>query len=482
MVPIGELRLLPATIFAQRTPSRAATVSVAMSRPNLLVPAACFLLLAAFACIDRTVTSVTPVPSKEEQTVFPVVKNENLDILFVIDNSRSMLAEQDSLAVNFVRIAETLENIEGGPPNVHIGVVSTDLGAGGHVCGAGDDGRLQSTPRVPGCDAPTDRYISNIGGVTNYAGSLSDAFSCIARLGRDGCGFEQPLEAMRRALDGSNPENAGFLRDGAILAVIFITDEDDCSVFDPGMFARVGEPGQDLGAQKSFRCFENGVMCDGDVDPRQLGVRSECQPRNDSDFMPEVAEYVTFLKGLKEFETDIFVAGIVGASSPIEVTTDEQGDLCLQYSCGDVTVCAGAEEETAAVPPVRLKAFLDAFQNTRTTSICSEDLSGAVQQVADAIEGLFNDCLKNPIRDMDENAPGLQPECSVVEVRRPTTPQQVERVLEACDDGATRRPCYRLVEDRDQCPAPQHLLVDIVYDDSDTVPPDTLIRANCVGE
>jgi hypothetical protein len=41
------------------------------------------------------------------------------------------------------------------------------------------------------------------------------------------------LEATYRALHDAIPENAGFLRPGAALAVLIATDEDDCSA-DPG--------------------------------------------------------------------------------------------------------------------------------------------------------------------------------------------------------------------------------------------------------
>ncbi len=84
--------------------------------------AAAFLVLWS-GCIDRTVASVDPDTSVEERTEFPVVQNPDLDILFVIDNSLSMLAEQDSLAANFVRIAQALESLDDGLPNIHIGVV-----------------------------------------------------------------------------------------------------------------------------------------------------------------------------------------------------------------------------------------------------------------------------------------------------------------------------------------------------------------------
>ena len=60
----------------------------------------------------------------------------------------------------------------------------------------------------------------------NYTGKLEDALSCISHVGDAGCGFESPLEAIKRALDGRHPENAGFLRPGAFLAVVILTDED----------------------------------------------------------------------------------------------------------------------------------------------------------------------------------------------------------------------------------------------------------------
>ena len=50
----------------------------------------------------------------------------------------------------------------------------------------------------------------------------------------DGCGFEQQLEAIL-ASDRA-PGNAGLNREDALLAVILITDEDDCSTTDPRVF------------------------------------------------------------------------------------------------------------------------------------------------------------------------------------------------------------------------------------------------------
>ena len=70
--------------------------------------------------------------------------------------------------------------------------------------------------------------------VKNYNGDITDAFTCIAALGDQGCGFEGQLKSPRWALDPLNspPGNEGFLRPEAFLAVILITNEDDCSVPD----------------------------------------------------------------------------------------------------------------------------------------------------------------------------------------------------------------------------------------------------------
>ncbi len=59
----------------------------------------------------------------------------------------------------------------------------------------------------------------------------------VAQIGATGCGFEAPLEAMKRSLDGSRIENTGFIRDGAFLAVVFLTDEDDASVKDSSVYS-----------------------------------------------------------------------------------------------------------------------------------------------------------------------------------------------------------------------------------------------------
>jgi len=443
-------------------------------------------------CIDRPLSEVVPTPNVEERVDFQVKQNNQLDLLFVVDNSGSMRAEQISLAQNFINIINTLQStLEGGLPNIHVGVVSTDMGNGSHpgCSDAGDDGKLQNTPRTPGCNAPRDFFISNIDGVPNYDGTLADAFACIAELGTTGCGFEQPLESLRRALDGSNPQNDGFLRPDALLAIVFITDEDDCSAHNYELFNNTNDPTSLLGARTSFRCFEQGVSCDV-ANPRTLGPREVCTPKQNSDYMKNVDDYIGFIKSLKQYDSQIMVAGIVGNPTPITVVNDRNGHPCLQYSCGNATVCGNAQpDETAAVPPIRLKAFMDAFPLNQITTICNDDLSDALQRIADFIvEGFNGRCMQGTPKDVDPTTPGVQTDCVVTETRGPNSSAPVHTILPTCDNASdpatsTNMPCYAIVEDLAQCAdTSSNLSVNIHYADEATVPPDTAISARCVTQ
>lgn len=449
-----------------------------------------FLALPLFAtlvlaCNQREISSVEPRPSGEERIEFPVEKNRNIDILFVVDDSFSMDAEQRSLALEFPKMIDVLQQIEGGLPNVHIGVISTDLGAGPYPSdgcddGAGKNGALQASPRESGCTPPMGSFISDVedengNRMRNYTGSLGDTFSCIAKLGTQGCGFEQPLEAMRRALNGSNPGNAPFLRDDALLAVIFITDEDDCSAELTEMFAPSTDPESFLGPKKSFRCFEFGVTCDV-ADPRELGDRTSCQPNENSQYMHGVQQYIEFLRGVKKWENQIMVAGIIGKPEPIRVVLDDDNYRALDYSCGS------AGEDAQAVPPVRLKAFLDAFEQKTIHSICEPNLAPALTDIAEKMkDSLQSSCVLGRLHDTDPNTDGVQPDCVVSETR----PDTGEELLPVCSDltdpdQSSELPCYTMLADAGACPnTPSQISVVVYHSDDDVVPPTTRVSARC---
>ena len=217
------------------------------------------------------VTSFTVLESPERE----------VDILFVIDNSPSMDPKQTALAANFPKMIQVLQNLPDPSdpsgtgvslPDVHIGVISSDMGAGSDNIGGncsrvlGDRGLLWgndpnnpiasvaangTSPQGNGCGLnPGARWIEDVanpngvGRTQNYTGNLTDVFSCLAKaVGVNGCGYESQLQSLRTALNPQqvncdrngqnctdiNMENVGFLRDKAYLAIVLITDEDDCS-------------------------------------------------------------------------------------------------------------------------------------------------------------------------------------------------------------------------------------------------------------
>jgi len=403
-------------------------------------------------CPDREVAKVDPRQNREQEKEVPVQINRDIDILFIIDNSNSMREEQAALVANFDNFINVLNNIEGGLPNVHIGVISTNIGAGtGGIAGcenSGDNGLLQNTPRGA-CEVPTGRYIEDIANddgsrTKNYSGDLADTFSCIAELGVSGCGFEQPLESMRRALNGSNAQNQGFLRPNAFLAVIIISDEDDCSVEDNGMFntdAAQDRIDSELGFLSSFRCFEFGVQCEPDT-PRSAGPRVDCVPRENSSYMYNVNEYANFLKSLKDDPGQIIVAGIIGPPTPINIGLDD-GEPTLDASCGDPN-----SPGQIADPAVRLTAFLEAFPNRNTTTtICNDDLSDALTVIAELLAKVIG----NPCMEGDLALTDGEPECTVSDVRNLNQDGQEDTVIAKCNDALDNLPCYHFVRDTEQC-------------------------------
>jgi hypothetical protein len=160
---------------------------------NALAPLALTLLA---ACTARSITDSDPHPSGEVRKIGAATTERLLDLLFVIDNSRSMREEQDALAAAFADFMNVLATIEGGLPSVHIGVVSSDVGVAPHPqenCRAlGDDGLLQNAPRLPGCQPPSGgmRWIEDVvNGAArqrNYAGAHDAAYDFIDSDGVEG--------------------------------------------------------------------------------------------------------------------------------------------------------------------------------------------------------------------------------------------------------------------------------------------------------
>ncbi|HVK73273.1 MAG TPA: vWA domain-containing protein [Kofleriaceae bacterium] len=451
-------------------------------------------------CPDREVVEVVPVPDNVLDKSVPVNLNRNLDLLFVIDNSGSMAAEQASLARNFPEFINVLNTIPGGLPDVHIGVVSSNVGAAGASgvpgCSAqGDDGNLQVGLASANCAATyglQGTFISDIaqqnGSRTqNYNGDLPGLFSCMATVGTGGCGFEMHLESAWRALQpGKNP---GFYRQDAYLGVIFVADEDDCSTEMGAMF---GDPtaglNSPLGPRTSFRCHEFGVVCENDPNPRAFGNKTGCKARDNSQYQFEVEKYVNFFRTLKSDPSLVIVAGILGTfdagSGNLTVGQDPaataaQGTPAVQRSCG----FNPNDEHAGASPPVRIAKFLTAFPDRNTqTSICDENLSDALVQIAALLKLAIGDpCIDTPLADRNPDRDGDQYECTVLDVTNPNSDSPVETVIPQCGNPRTT-PCWELVEDEEQCPMAWMNYAIKVDRGGATPPTGTVMRMQCVTE
>jgi len=249
----------------------------------------CALILVAAGlvttgCLDRDLKPLNPCTVSGVVRRVNVLNVDEVDLLFMIDNSGSMAEEQTSLAEQFPRLVTVLASgdIDGDgtqdfPPvrSLRVGVISSDMGTGGFMVPTclepsfGDDGvlRTQGNTAVPGCMATYPRFLPFM--PPEDPTPFAQEFTCVASMGTGGCGFEQQLEAVLKALtpstapiafnmgtsghgDGANM-NFARVDPESLLAIILVTDEEDCSAADPELFnpATSLYPG-DL----NLRCFE----------------------------------------------------------------------------------------------------------------------------------------------------------------------------------------------------------------------------------
>jgi hypothetical protein len=168
---------------------------------------------------------------------------DGVDILFVVDNSPSMVQEQENLAANFPAFILALEQYQtarGIANPYHVGVVTTAvtrtfeekiLAAPAFTRTVdGQDGVLQGQVA---CGLGPKPWLEGPGA------DVATKFSCMASVGTDGPGREMPFAALEFALGDQSAlgmPNEGFYRAGqnTLLAVVLITDEDDCSVVEGG--------------------------------------------------------------------------------------------------------------------------------------------------------------------------------------------------------------------------------------------------------
>lgn len=326
-----------------------------------------------------------------------------VDLLLVVDNSASMVEEQARLEEGIRGLLEALalgRDADGTVgafvpvEDLHVGVITTDIGGGpamvpgGRCVLPGDDGVLLNESR--GSDASCEgifdpRYLAYDPGVGINA--LADDLACLASVGIDGCGFEQQLEAMARALVPSTTmaiprakadgPNAGFLREGSVLIVSVVTDESDCSASDLELFDPASTRYGDFSRNANTRC---GEYADEALHP--------------------VGRYVdtllTFVRGTRD--TDVVFAPLVGVPPRLvgegwdTILADDSQQLVLDPDGTTFTPSCEAPGTSAQPAPrfVELSKLLEEQGGHAVLgSICDTSYASYFTAVLDALEPLL---------------------------------------------------------------------------------------------
>jgi hypothetical protein len=390
------------------------------------------------------------------------------DILFVVDRPMpATLGGWDGLLPDFAAgsdfLATGLAGVVApgedgmyngrGPMILHLGVVTSNLGAAGRPvsgCEAeSDEGALRTEVSTSlSCPALDDErpYLEVIDGVVQNLGSITDvgeAVQCLvmAQIERQQeCTVRQPLAALSAAIgDQRDAANAGFLRDQAGLAVVFVSDQDDCSSPDGALFDVTGS------LVTPFRCFEHGLVCD--ADPGDPSRYVTCRDRTAVEgglLLPTHAIYDQ-LVGIKD-PTQVVISVLAGPfdrDHPARIIgSPEQPEL--------EPTCVDASRSLAGLPGIRLNALRERFAtNGLFAPICQPQYGDLYEQVAITLAGQVSfRCLPRAVADDDPARAGLQPRCEVWDVTYPAGAEPV-RVgpYRSCAEVAEGVTCWNVVED-----------------------------------
>lgn len=299
-----------------------------------------------------------------------------VDIIWVIDNSGSMREEQQELGEKFDAFIDELAELGA---DFHISVITTD------VRDVSQRGRFQGGPgnvvseqcRQPPADlaycADLDlaRFFLDADSYRNGddldRDRLTRDFRCLSFVGDCGTPYEAGLEALERSVSDELIDNDGFnsdfLRDDAFLAVIFLTDEDDCSTVD------TFNPGRD----------------------------ADCYVDQFRDNLLSVQRVYDRLVELKDGdESRVLVAGIIGPDDGREPPTlEEYNRDGPRPSCN--SALGGSEGTQSARDGERYRSLIDlAMERGIEESICQGDFTVALREIGNVIRtNLDVNCLQD---------------------------------------------------------------------------------------
>jgi hypothetical protein len=256
---------------------------------------------------------------------------ENVDVLFVIDDSASMADNQESLIASFDGFVQGMQTNLQFAQSYHIGIVTSDsyyVNAPG-CTNIGDlvtrTGGLESSAMNCEPFASGARYLDE------SEPDLAGKFACAAQVGSGGNDDEMVMRGLLNAMNPATACNEGFARDDSLLVIVIISDEDD-----------VPEP----------------YMCDPD-DPFDNPCMTTGSGGTPDEWVAELGTYKS------NIDTNVVVLSLVG--------------LQLDNSCG-------------AVPASKLIGFANRFgDNGFTDDVCAESYDEFFAAALPIIDGACQD-------------------------------------------------------------------------------------------
>ena len=457
-----------------------------------------FVVLPRFdANVDAPVPRLDANGENPPTFSLPLGPLRQLDLLFVLDNSASMQPKRDKLSAQFATMIETLRDpVDNSLPDLRVTILDSDVGTGASgTCTPqyGDRGLFQLRDSAK-CGLPASEKWMEIknGQPVNFTGTPATVFQCLANnLGYVGCGFEQPLMSLYLAFnEGTALSQRQFIRPDALLGVVLLTDEDDCSTPLNSLMTQANLSSTEAW---SLRCSTRGHQCggqplaypttgpvsfplaacsarmgDGCPDTETGEGPTTCNP------LREVAWFAEGLRDLKgttpEARDRLVMMGIYGMPRPEEAAsaqyrigkipnpTPGQPDIYDRLpDCYDPDHPPSAAEADAGYSGtalgfggwagLRIKAFLDSFgTNGLHHSVCErsyvEAMKGVTAKLATKTTG---PCL-----------PTAYTTYAICDAKLVST-QGTVATLPRCDDPATTQPCYTLIDDP-SCAGPQKAL------------------------
>jgi hypothetical protein len=319
----------------------------------------------------------------------PTWETNLIDLVFLVDNSGSMREEQQVLAealpAFLARLYAAAESA-GFAADVNVGVISPDLGTAGFTVSTcvnsevGDDAclRHEPNPGLEGCAEEYPPFLHRSAGDPSYPiPDLARDFACIATLGTNGCGFEQQLEATRAAVvDNAEPGacNEGLVRPGSVVALVVVSDEDDCSadpehpeMFDPTRNADLGH--------LNIRCFLH------------------------PEFVESLGEYLDALRSFEATGHAVVFGALVGVPPDAPECNGFGDELAGCLSLPEMIPMIDPAQPTQllpscntemglAFPPVRfVQAAQDFAERAYVASICRRDYKPFLDSIVEPIIG-----------------------------------------------------------------------------------------------